>query len=204
MFEWKERFNTWELSSCFTIKGCFRCIPNTFCSTSCAVASFIIHVLVSFFFLYQGQTHTAKKKVTVFLTLLEQRCLNLNSKRWPHNHSHTLGSLSALFPRKTLTHIHTNIFFFSTPPTFIPIVGTDSEDGKAYICILVHVHLVGCLRKHGLVIVHIADEDSNVSRVWKKINKKMRKRERFWEREGNKVYYSLESTSITIILALVG
>lgn len=102
--------------------------------------------------------------------------------------SHTQDSLSAIFMQKNnkkKKEKKTTIFSGTAPappkPTFIPVIGTDSQYSEAHVCILVHVDLIGRLWKHWLVVVYIADEDSNVCRVWKKIDGKRRSREQSWE-----------------------
>lgn len=50
--------------------------------------------------------------------------------------------------------------------TFIFIVSANGKDGGAHICVLVHVDFIHCLRKHWLVIIHVADENPHIRRVW--------------------------------------
>lgn len=56
----------------------------------------------------------------------------------------------------------------SVPPTFIPVVGADCENGKAHISVLIHIDLIGGLCKLRLVIVDVANKNAYVCCVWKK------------------------------------
>lgn len=67
-----------------------------------------------------------------------------------------------LYPHRLL---HTYIHTLSKPPTFIPVIGTDGENGEAYVSVLIHIDFVGRLCERWLVIVHVADENTNIRRV---------------------------------------
>lgn len=56
----------------------------------------------------------------------------------------------------------------SVPPTFVPVVGADCENGKAHISVLIHIDLIGGLCKLRLVIVDVANKNAYVCCVWKK------------------------------------
>lgn len=105
----------------------------------------------------------------------------------PH-HSYTFHqAVIASLPKTQKTDTHTNIHIsLSMPPTFIPIIGTDSEDGEAYVSIFIHIDFIGCLCKRWLVIVHVTDKNTNICRVWKSKNKKE------WERKREKGDYKHE------------
>ena len=83
----------------------------------------------------------------------------------PRHHAYTFHFIStSAHPRNAHTHSLIRIPL-SLPPTFVPIVGTDSEYGEAYVSILVHINFIGCLCKCRLVIVHVADKNANICRV---------------------------------------
>lgn len=86
---------------------------------------------------------------------------------------------------RSFLYIHRPIARSTNPwaPTFVPVVGTDGENGEAYVGVLVHVYFIRHLCKRRLVVVHVADEDANICRVWKWKGTKEREREK--EEEGN-------------------
>lgn len=108
------------------------------------------------FFLNEGQTKQRSKK-SLWSDREKRRCSGIllefgsNSVSSSYPHASTLSS---------------------TPPTFIPVVGADGEDGESNIGVLVHVHLIRRLCECRLVIVHVADKNADIRRVWSNTNTK--------------------------------
>jgi len=48
------------------------------------------------------------------------------------------------------------------PPTFVPVVGTDGEDGEAYVSVFININFIRRLCERWLVVVHVADENANI------------------------------------------
>lgn len=85
------------------------------------------------------------------------------------NIEHTVPSPSSLLhiPKFRNAHVHIQNPL-SVPPTFIPVVGADCENGKAHISVLIHIDFIGRLCKLWLVIVDVANKNAYVCCVWKK------------------------------------
>lgn len=68
-------------------------------------------------------------------------------------------------------------FIFIMRPTFIAVVGTDGEDSKSNIGVLVHIHLIRCLCKCRLVIIYVTDKNTDIRGVWNNTNTDKKKNE---------------------------
>ena len=113
-----------------------------------------------------GQTKAVKWKVKVFLERREQRntlatCSSKCARFWIYRTSPTIN----IPPSYPETHTFTRLY--STPPTFVPIVGADCENGEAYVSVLIRVDFIGRLCERRLVIVHVTDKNTNICCVWK-------------------------------------